>query len=97
MEISLPIFYFGRDRNEFDFNFSNEDPLIKYDSNQKPIYSGVYFRLPGNSKSLFKLTDSNIPEEIWEGKLIIGRQGPSFKPSGPLEKIFEDGKFFKIE
>lgn len=95
--LEIPIFYFGRDRNEFDFYFSNEDPLITYDSNLEPIYSGVYFRRPGNSKSLFKLTDSNIPEEIWEGKLIIGRQGPSFKPSGPLVKIFEDGKFFKIE
>lgn len=95
--LEIPIFYFGSDRNEFDFYFSNEDPLITYDSNQEPIYSGVYFRRPGNSKSLFKLTNSNIPEEIWEGKLIIGRQGPSFKPSGPLVKIFEDGKFFKIE
>lgn len=67
------IFYFGSDRNEFDFYFSNEDPLITYDSNQEPIYSGVYFSRPENSKSLFKLTNSNIPEEIWEGKLIIGR------------------------
>ena len=63
--LEIPIFYFGSDRNEFDFYFSNEDPLITYDSNQEPIYSGVYFSRPGNSKSLFKLTNSNIPEEIW--------------------------------
>ena len=62
--LEIPIFYFGSDRNEFDFYFSNEDPLITYDSNQEPIYSGVYFSRPGNSKSLFKLTNSNIPEEI---------------------------------
>lgn len=93
--LEIPIFYFGRDRNEFDFYFSNEDPLITYDSNQEPIYSGAYFKRLGNSKSLFKLTDSNIPEEIWEGKLIIGRQGPSFKPSGPLEKYSKMVNFSK--
>ncbi|EAO76931.1 conserved hypothetical protein, partial [Streptococcus agalactiae H36B] len=56
--------------------------------------SGAYLN-DLNSKKLLKLTDSNIPEEIWKGKLIIGRQGPSFKPSGPLEKYSKMVNFSK--
>lgn len=93
----IPIFYFKEDCNIYDFYFSHQDSFVKYGSQGEPIYSGVYFRVSNDSGNVVKFTNDSIPTEIWEGKLIIGQKKFDLNPSGPLTKIFFDGKFIKGE
>lgn len=43
---------------------------------------------------IIKANKENLPEEIWEGELVISASTPiQITPSGPLVQLYKDGKF----
>lgn len=76
-----------------DFWMGYHDDFIEYDNYGEPIYSGAYFRQLHEKNHITKATKDTLPEEIWEGVLKISRSVPEIKPSGPLKKIYSEGKF----
>ena len=58
---------------------------------------GIYLRRASNTAEKckrVKVTEENLPTEIWEGALKISRSSsPQIKPSGPMKKIYNNGKF----
>lgn len=88
----IPVFYLNGEKNPFSYWEVYRDDFITYDYYDEPVYSGVYFI--ENEHYIKRATRQNMPTEIWEGVFDIGRMTPlDTKPSGPIRKIYENGKF----
>ena len=94
---SIPIVYLNGTTEPYDFWFIDGDDYIEFDTYGDAIFSGIYLRRASNTAEKWKrvkVTEENLPTEIWEGDLKISRSSsPQIKPSGPMKKIYNNGKF----
>lgn len=89
----LPTYYIIENGKTSDILFYEPDYDVKYDNLGETIYSGIYLKEMLTQK-IRKYTSENMPKEIWEGMLIIdGKEGFKFTPTGPIKKIYSDGKY----
>lgn len=95
--LSIPIVYLDGTTEPYDFWFIDGDDYIEFDTYGYAIFSGIYLRRASNTAEKLKrvkVTEENLPTEIWEGALKISRSSPpQIKPSGPMKKIYNNGKF----
>ncbi len=92
--LEIPIVYTEKNSDPYAFVFFYRDDYIEHDNYGEPIYSGIYFREFGKDGRIFKLSRDNLPQEIWEGTLVISETLPlKMTPSGAKKKIFTNGKF----
>ena len=93
----IPIIYY-KPNNPDSFVYFYHDDLIEFDNYGEPIYSGVYFKIPFREADFIRCGRDDLPQEIWEGKLVISESYPiKFSHSGPMKKIFSNGKFVAYE
>lgn len=88
-----PIFYLDSHDEPENCWIAIDDNSIEYDEYGEPKYSGIYF-ISHRDKERKIITADNIPTEIWEGIWDFSGSVPNrHGQSGPIKKLFENGKF----
>lgn len=90
----IPIYYMNGEKGPYGFFMGYQDDFIKYDEYGEAVFSGAYFKRMEDKNHIIKANKENLPEEIWEGELVISASTPiQITPSGPLVQLYKDGKF----
>ena len=90
--LEIPVFYDKSTDDIKDFWVAVADPSIEFNSDNYPIYSGVYLRRIENITAK-KMGKENIPDEMWIGKLLI--VSPiKMRLTGPIAKLYSDGEWY---
>lgn len=90
--LEIPIFYDKSTDDIKDFWLAVADPSIEFNSDNYPIYSGVYLRRMEN-KIAKRMWKEDMPDEMWIGKLVIVNP-IKLKLTGPIAKLYSNGEWF---
>lgn len=90
--LEIPIFYDKNTGDIKDFWIAVADPSIEFNSDNYPIYSGVYLRRMEN-KTAKRMWKEDMPDEMWIGKLVIVNP-IKLKLTGPIAKLYSNGEWF---
>ena len=75
-QLAIPIVYAYDINDPYAFVFPHQDDYIEYDNYGEPVYSGTYFRELGKDGKVIKVDREHLPNEIWEGVLVISESVP---------------------
>jgi len=90
-ETMIPIIYLGEVKDKNDFWMICPDEKTFYGTYGEPYYSGIYLRRWHERNSSFAITTKDFYDSIFEGALVIGKNGIML--SGPETLLFSQGQF----
>lgn len=91
--LEIPVLYLNETADKNDFWIICQDSDVTFDDYGDPHYSGLYLRRPSDKQITLKLTQNELPDAIFEGTLVIGKNQPSLTASGPQKMIYSQGKY----